>query len=154
MLAWGWRLPFILGFVLAPVGLYVRSRVSESPAFERTRQQQGVARNPFKDALTTQRLPVLAAFGLAAVGTVGNYTFNIYMPTYATRQLAIAPGTAFWSGTTAAIATPQPLPPTPPQRAAPRAHGGPARAPMPPARPAALPPVAPARTAARYPGGP
>ena len=103
MVSWGWRLPFILGFVLAPVGLYVRTRVSESPAFERTKKQQGVARNPFKDALTTQRLPVLAAFGLAAVGTVGNYTFNIYMPTYATKQLGIAPGTAFWSGTTAAI---------------------------------------------------
>jgi MFS transporter, MHS family, proline/betaine transporter len=103
MVSWGWRLPFILGFVLAPVGLYVRTRVSESPAFERTKKQQGVARNPFKDALTTQRLPVLAAFGLAAVGTVGNYTFNIYMPTYATKQLGIASGTAFWSGTTAAI---------------------------------------------------
>jgi len=103
MLAWGWRLPFILGFVLAPVGLYVRSRVSESPAFERTKQQQGVARNPFADALTTQRLPVLAAFGLAAVGTVGNYTFNIYMPTYATKQLGLVPGTAFWSGTLAAV---------------------------------------------------
>jgi MFS family permease len=103
MVAWGWRLPFILGFVLAPVGLYVRARVSESPAFERTKQQHGVARNPFKDALTTQGLPVLAAFGLAAVGTVGNYTFNIYMPTYATKQLQIAAGTAFWSGTTAAI---------------------------------------------------
>jgi MFS transporter, MHS family, proline/betaine transporter len=103
MLSWGWRLPFILGFVLAPVGLYVRSRVSESPAFERTKQQQGVARNPFADALTTQRLPVLSAFGLAAVGTVGNYTFNIYMPTYATKQLGLVPGTAFWSGTTAAV---------------------------------------------------
>ncbi len=103
MIAWGWRLPFILGFILAPVGLYVRSRVSESPAFERTKQQQGVARNPFKDALTTQGLPVLAAFGLAAVGTVGNYTFNIYMPTYATKQLGIAAGTAFWSGTVAAV---------------------------------------------------
>src|SRR5581483_4151789 len=85
------------------VGLYVRSRVSESPAFERTRQQQGVARNPFKDALSTQQLPVLAAFGLAAVGTVGNYTFNIYMPTYAAKQLHIASGTAFWSGTIAAV---------------------------------------------------
>ena len=103
MVSWGWRLPFILGFVLAPVGLYVRTRVSESPAFERNKQQQGVARNPFKDALTTQGLPVLAAFGLAAVGTVGNYTFNIYMPTYATKQLGIAAGTAFWSGTVAAV---------------------------------------------------
>src|SRR5262249_32457001 len=103
MLSWGWRLPFILGFVLAPVGLYVRARVAESPAFERTKQRQEVARHPFKEALGTQLVPVLCAFGMAAVGTVGNYTFNIFMPTYATKQLQIAAGTAFQSGTVAAI---------------------------------------------------
>jgi MHS family proline/betaine transporter-like MFS transporter len=103
MASWGWRLPFIVGFVLAPVGLYVRTRVSESPAFMRTVKRQGVAQNPLAQALTTHRLPVLAAFGLAAVGTVGNYTFNIFMPTYATKQLQIAAGTAFQSGTVAAI---------------------------------------------------
>jgi len=36
MIEWGWRIPFLIGFVLAPVGLYLRSRVSESPAFNRT----------------------------------------------------------------------------------------------------------------------
>ncbi|WP_205676773.1 MFS transporter [Arthrobacter crystallopoietes] len=33
-LSWGWRVPFLLSFVLLLVGLYVRSRVSESPVFE------------------------------------------------------------------------------------------------------------------------
>lgn len=33
-LAWGWRVPFLLSFVLLLVGLYVRSRVSESPVFQ------------------------------------------------------------------------------------------------------------------------
>ena len=32
---WGWRVPFIVGFLLAPVGYYLRSRVSETPEFER-----------------------------------------------------------------------------------------------------------------------
>src|ERR1700759_4309230 len=35
MLAWGWRVPFIPGFLLAPIGFYLRSRVAESPAFNR-----------------------------------------------------------------------------------------------------------------------
>src|SRR5262249_29784379 len=77
MASWGWRLPFILGFILAPVGLYVRTRVSESPAFERSKQQQGVARNPFADALTSEAWAWLAAFALPAAGTVGNYPSNI-----------------------------------------------------------------------------
>ncbi len=34
-LSWGWRVPFLLSFVLLLLGLYVRSRVSESPVFQR-----------------------------------------------------------------------------------------------------------------------
>jgi MHS family proline/betaine transporter-like MFS transporter len=103
MVAWGWRIPFILGFVLAPIGLYLRSRVSESPAFDRTVTQRKISSSPVRDALTVYRLPVLAAFGLSAVGTVGNYTFNIFMPSFASGQLGIAPGTAYYSSTVAAI---------------------------------------------------
>ena len=88
MVEWGWRIPFLIGFVLAPVGLYLRSRVSESPAFSRTVEKKQVAHNPFVEALTTHRLPVLAAFGLSAIGTVGNYTYNIYLPTMRPRSSA------------------------------------------------------------------
>ena len=103
MIAWGWRIPFILGFALAPVGLYLRSRVSESPAFARTVEKKQVAASPVLEALTGHPLPVLAAFGIAAVGTVGNYTFNIFMPSFATSQLKIPASTAFTSATVAAI---------------------------------------------------
>jgi MHS family proline/betaine transporter-like MFS transporter len=103
MIAWGWRIPFLLGFALAPVGLYLRARVAESPAFSRTVERKQVATNPVAEAFTRHPLPVLAAFGLAAVGTVGNYTFNIFMPSYAVSQLKIASSTSFTSGTIAAI---------------------------------------------------
>src|SRR5579883_1584875 len=101
MVSWGWRIPFLIGFVLAPVGLYLRSRVAESPAFSRTVEKKQVAHNPFVEALTTHRLPVLAAFGLSAIGTVGNYTYNIYLPTMATTKLGIAGATAYTSATVA-----------------------------------------------------
>jgi MHS family proline/betaine transporter-like MFS transporter len=103
MTSWGWRIPFICGFVLAPIGLYLRSKVSETPAFDRTVSRQQVASSPVRDALTTYRLPVLAAFGLSVVGTVGNYTFNIFMPSFASGQLGIAAGTAYYSSAVAAI---------------------------------------------------
>ena len=102
MVAWGWRIPFILGFVLAPIGLYLRSKVSESPAFDRTVTQNKISPSPVRDALTIYRLPVLAAFGLSVVGTVGNYTFNIFMPSFASGQLGIPAGTAYTSSAVAA----------------------------------------------------
>lgn len=103
MIEWGWRIPFLIGFVLAPVGLYLRARVAESPAFSRVAAKKEVARSPVLEALSTHRLPVLAAFGLSAIGTVGNYTYNIYLPTFATTKLGIAGSTAYTSATVAAV---------------------------------------------------
>ncbi len=103
MIAWGWRIPFILGFVLAPIGLYLRSKVSETPAYGATVAQNKVAAAPVRDALTTYRGPVLAAFGLSIVGCVGNYVFNIFLPSFATNQLGLPASTAYASGATAAV---------------------------------------------------
>ena len=103
MLAWGWRVPFLIGFVLAPIGLYLRSKVAESPAYSRTVERKQVAASPFVESLTTHRLPVLAAFGLSAIGTVGNYTYNIWLPAYAAGQLKIPGGTAYTAVTIAAV---------------------------------------------------
>ncbi|HET6182246.1 MAG TPA: MFS transporter [Acetobacteraceae bacterium] len=103
MLEWGWRIPFLFGFVLAPVGLYLRTRVLESPAFDRTAAQKSLSANPVRESLTLHARPVLAAFGIAVVGTVGNYIFNIFMPAFATRQLHIAPGTAYYSAALASV---------------------------------------------------
>jgi len=103
MIAWGWRIPFILGFLLAPIGLYLRSRVAESPAFDRTIAQRAVASAPVRDTLTFYLRPVLAAFGLSVVGTVGNYTYNIFLPSFASGQLGIPAGTAYYSTALAAV---------------------------------------------------
>jgi MHS family proline/betaine transporter-like MFS transporter len=103
MIDWGWRVPFLIGFVLAPVGLYLRSRVSESPAFSRAVAKKEVARSPVLESLSMHRLPVLAAFGMSAIGTVGNYTYNIFLPTYASKTLGLPPTTAYTSATIAAV---------------------------------------------------
>jgi MHS family proline/betaine transporter-like MFS transporter len=103
MNAWGWRIPFILGFLLAPIGYYLRSRVAETPAFERTVETHHVAAHPVRDSLTVHRGPVLLAFGLSIVGCVGNYIFNIFMPSFAAGTLKLPPGSAYWSTAIAAV---------------------------------------------------
>jgi MHS family proline/betaine transporter-like MFS transporter len=49
---WGWRIPFLVGFVLGPIGYYLRSKVEETPAFERTVALDEISRSPLRQSLT------------------------------------------------------------------------------------------------------
>src|SRR5579883_3360221 len=65
---WGWRIPFLIGFVLGPVGYYLRTRVAETPAFQRAVETQVIKRMPLADAFTQHGGVFLAAFGLSIIG--------------------------------------------------------------------------------------
>ena len=100
---WGWRIPFIVGFLLAPVGYYLRSRVSELPVFERSAARHEIAHSPVRLALTEHRRAILTGFGITIIWTAGTFIFLTFMLTFATQSLGIAATTASASGTIAAI---------------------------------------------------
>lgn len=93
--AWGWRLPFLVGFILAPIGYYLRSRVEESPEYVASRKAGGPPVAPLRTALTTHRNAVLLCFGMTMIWTVSSYVFNTFMPTFAAQSLGVAPIVAF-----------------------------------------------------------
>ncbi len=95
--SWGWRLPFILGFVLGPIGYYLRTRVAESPAFERAAAARDIKRMPLGDALSTHLGAFAAAFGLSIIGCVLNYTFIVFLPQFAAGTLKIDMSHALYS---------------------------------------------------------
>lgn len=89
--AFGWRIPFAIGLLIVPVGLYVRSRLAESPVFKEARKQEQLSqRSPFLESVVSHWRTVLAGFGLTVYGTIGTYLFYYYMPSYATRSLGIS----------------------------------------------------------------
>jgi len=92
--SWGWRLPFLLGFVLAPIGYYLRSRVAESPEFVRTVEEKALAHAPLRDAVTIHRKAVAICFGLTMIWTVSSYVYTTFLATYATQSLHLAPTVA------------------------------------------------------------
>jgi MHS family proline/betaine transporter-like MFS transporter len=85
--AWAWRAPFLLGLLIVPVGLYIRRRIEESPAFAAL----GAAKEsrPLARVLSAYPRQLVAGLGLVVVWTVCTYFFLIYMPTYALRQLGL-----------------------------------------------------------------
>ncbi len=94
---WGWRIPFILGFVLGPVGYYLRRRVAETPVFERVVEERAVSHTPLGTTLTEHFDMVIFAFGLSAVGPALQYTFNIFLPSMLQTQFKVDPSTALWA---------------------------------------------------------
>ncbi len=101
--AWGWRLAFLLGFVLGPIGYYLRTHVHETPAFERTVDQKAVTDAPIRVACREFKAPLLAAFAISIVGCVVNYVFIVFLPSFAQQQLKIAASTTFLSTALAGI---------------------------------------------------
>jgi MHS family proline/betaine transporter-like MFS transporter len=101
--SWGWRAPFIVGMALGPVGYYLRTRVAETPAFQRTEAAHDIKRMPLGDALSAHGGLMLAAFGLSIVGCVVNYVFIVFMPSYAFQTLKIDNSLALYSATFANV---------------------------------------------------
>jgi MHS family proline/betaine transporter-like MFS transporter len=90
---WGWRVPFLLGGILGPVGLYMRRTIEETPAYESAVQDAAAAAPASGFGLAAR------AFGFTIVWTVCFYVLLNYMPTYTQKYLKLSPSTALWSNT-------------------------------------------------------
>ncbi|KQR89064.1 MULTISPECIES: MFS transporter [unclassified Microbacterium] len=83
--AWGWRVPFLLSFVLILVGYYVRRKVEESPVFVELAERKEQTRMPIVQLFRKHSLLVLiAAFVFAGNNAVGYMTTGGYIQRYAT----------------------------------------------------------------------
>src|SRR4051812_6348962 len=79
--AWGWRVPFLLSFVLLGVSLYIRLRMAESPLFAKMKLAGKSATNPLKESFTNPlnlRYVLIALFGATAGQGVVWYTGQFY----------------------------------------------------------------------------
>ena len=90
-------MPFLIGFVLGPIGYYLRTRVAETPAFQRAVQTQTIKRVPIAEAIGAHGGMFLAAFGLSIIGCVINYVFLVFLPSFASQTLKIDLSRALWS---------------------------------------------------------
>ncbi|MCD1284338.1 MULTISPECIES: MFS transporter [unclassified Brevibacterium] len=84
MMDWGWRLPFILAGVLGVVGLYLRTKLDESPVYtELEDSDQGKSvKEVFRVLFTDYWKQLLILGGMVVAVNVVNYTLLSYMPTY------------------------------------------------------------------------
>ena len=90
--SWGWRLPFFVALPLGIIGVYLRTRLADTPAFqelERESEERERANRASAEAKALARLwPfLLVCMGLVIAWNVTNYMLTSYMPTYVTETL-------------------------------------------------------------------
>lgn len=79
--AWGWRVPFILSFVLLGISVWIRLSLSESPAFKKMKEEGKGSKAPLSEAFgqwKNARIALLALFGLTAGQAVVWYSGQFY----------------------------------------------------------------------------
>ncbi|HEY8342805.1 MAG TPA: MFS transporter [Calditerricola sp.] len=86
-LSWGWRVPFLLSIVLVGVGLFIRLRVEETPAFQQVKDAKRESRMPILEALRTHPKQVLLAMGARFAENGSYYVFSVFVLSYGTEYL-------------------------------------------------------------------
>ena len=95
MTSWGWRVPFGLGLLIGPVGMYLRRNLHEShiatPGTVTATDHSD--RGSLRTLFSGYGLLALKAVVMLIGGTTGVYVVSFYLPTYAVRELGMSTAT-------------------------------------------------------------
>ncbi|MGF6771895.1 MHS family proline/betaine transporter-like MFS transporter [Paraburkholderia sp. GAS199] len=96
--AWAWRLPFLFGGILLPIGLYMRRNIVETPAFTQTQANL----DKLERTSTAAALGMMSkAFGFTIIWTVSYYVMLSYMPTFLSKYAGLTTTQALTSNSIA-----------------------------------------------------
>lgn len=91
LLSWGWRVPFLVAGPLGLIGLYIRLKLEETPAFkafaDKAEQEGRESQDGLMSLLTKHRRAMLLCIGLVLIFNVTNYMVLSYLPSYLTATL-------------------------------------------------------------------
>jgi MFS family permease len=108
--SWGWRVPFVIGMAMGPIGIYIRRHLNETlPGVEDgaavsqpgSQPASQPVRKLFREHSRVITTGVLTTIG----GTAANYIVLFYLSTYAIRILHLPMSSALWAAWTAAVVT-------------------------------------------------
>ncbi|PPC38735.1 MFS transporter [Acinetobacter baumannii] len=89
---WGWRIPFIASAVLVIVGLYIRLKLHETPAFQKVLDKQKEVNIPFKEVVTKHTGKLILGTIAAICTFVVFYLTTVFALNWGTTRLGYARG--------------------------------------------------------------
>jgi MHS family proline/betaine transporter-like MFS transporter len=93
--AWGWRAAFLVAAPIGIVGLYVRIRLLDSPAFLALGETARHSRAPLAQAVGTAKRGMLVLMIWFGAQTIAGYTLSVLMPSYLIRNVGLPPAEAY-----------------------------------------------------------
>lgn len=121
--SWGWRMPYLFGLLIGPVGLYIRLRMDETPDFEALQQERARAasspgtraedtgtttphgrRGPLAQTIVHSAGRWLTASGVVGLASMSVYTI-LFMPTFSIQNLDLPSWAAYVGGIVAGLVT-------------------------------------------------
>ncbi|MSS75764.1 MAG: MFS transporter [Methyloglobulus sp.] len=85
--SYGWRIPFIMGFFIGIVGLYIRTKLDESPVFMEAKEAGHTSDAPIKEALQKSHKEILLGIGVYLAVTIPFYIQTVFMPSFLVKFL-------------------------------------------------------------------
>jgi MFS transporter, MHS family, proline/betaine transporter len=93
--SWAWRIPFFVALPLGLVGLYLRSKLEDTPEFRRlTKAGEKAQKAPLGEALAQNWRMILNLIGIVLLLNIADYMLLTTMPTYFTDTLKINDNTS------------------------------------------------------------
>ncbi|WP_035553978.1 MULTISPECIES: MFS transporter [Burkholderiaceae] len=93
--SWGWRVPFVIGLIIGPVGFYIRRNLADSEAF--LHAQKTARRATLSEVFKSHSRDVLCGLGSVIALTVTVYVLISYLPTFAVKQLKLPYAQSFYA---------------------------------------------------------
>jgi MHS family proline/betaine transporter-like MFS transporter len=84
---WGWRVPFLLGIVIAFVGFYIRRHTEESPHYEKAKEEGRLSQTPVRETLTQHGGKLVRGVLIYLSVTVPFYIVTVFINGYLTKVL-------------------------------------------------------------------
>ena len=93
--SWGWRVPFLLSIGLGLIGLYIRLKLEDTPAYRAIATKADIAKMPFVEMIRDHWRNVILVICMLLASAVPFYVYLAYMPTYMVNTLGIPRSEAY-----------------------------------------------------------
>jgi MHS family proline/betaine transporter-like MFS transporter len=92
--SWGWRIPFVVGFIISFLGIYMRLRLEDTPVFRTIQQTNRVSHAPLLECVKTYWPTLILMFVFTSPQSLYFYLSAAFLLGYLIRDVGMAPPAA------------------------------------------------------------